>query len=191
MKNKIKILAMAIMSVAFTTTVFGQKVDSRVNNASYIKPEKILRNDVPKDVIENFVKDHPAVQNEQWRGYPTEDFRNVWYDYNPSLNSSSASDYFVAEFWEGGEHQEGMYSRDGKKIAIHKKIDSQLPQPILDAIKKGVYKNWKIAKEKEEIFRDYSLDQLKVYKVTVQKGSSKHFLFYSADGALLKDKIIQ
>lgn len=191
MKNKIKMIAIAVMSVAFTTSTFGQNTENKVNNASYIKPAKIARGDVPKDVIENFIKDHPAVQNEQWRGYPTEDFRNVWYDYNPSLNSSSASEYFVAEFWEGGTHQEAMYSDEGKRIAISKKFDSQLPKPILVAIKKGVYRNWKIAKEKEVIFRDNSLDQLKVYKVKVQKGSSKHFLFYSAEGALLKDKIIQ
>lgn len=192
MKNRIfRVFAMGIIFIAFTTFAFAQNTENKANKRTDIEPVRMAKEQVPDVVIENFFKDHSSVKYELWKGYPIEDFTNVWYDYNPYLNSSSASGYFVVEFWEDGEHQEAMYSNEGKKIAVHKKLSSQLPKPILEAISRGLYRDWEIAKENEEIFRDNSLDQSKVYKIEVHYGSSKHFLFYSPDGALLKNKIIQ
>lgn len=192
MKNEIfKFIAMMMISLALPTTLFGQTVVSKSNKTTQNKPLEIPKAEIPIDVAQHFAKDHPTAEEEHWRGYPIKNFRDVWYDRNPSLNSSPDSEYFVVEFVEGTTHGEAMYCREGKEVVIHEKLMSTIPAPIYDAIKKGPYKEWKIAKEKEEIFRDSVLDQFKVYKIKVQKGSSKHYLFYLADGVLLRDKIIQ
>lgn len=192
MKIKVlKFLALIMTSVTLTVSTKGQNRENIATETIKNKPVEIPKTEIPIDVAQHFAKDHPTAKEEHWRGYPTKNFRDVWYDQVPSENSSPTSDYFVVEFIEGTTHREAMYCREGKEVVIRKKLMSTLPAPIYDDIKKGPYKEWKIAKEKEEIFRDSVLDQFKVYKIKVQKGSSKHYLFYSADGVLLKDKIIQ
>jgi hypothetical protein len=70
-------------------------------------------------------------------------------------------------------------------------ITSELPNPVLYAIKNGDYGEWKIANDKEVIFKSNPMDLMKVYKIKVEKGASKHDLFYSSEGVLLKDKAIR
>jgi hypothetical protein len=73
-------------------------------------------------------------------------------------------------------------------VATHKVLTSDLPKAVSATVSKGEYKTWKLGKDKEEIFKDSDKDQLKVYKVTVEKGKEKHTLFIQSDGKLLKDK---
>jgi len=195
MKNKIlRLFAMAVLTFAFTTTIFGQGVKKPVHKASHKTESRHARIDkekIPSAVNKNFVEEYPAVVNVDWHGYPEHDFSSDWYEYNPSLYSSKAPQYYVAEFTEDRSRHNAIYSKEGKKIAIHRKMMTELPRSISDAISKGTYSNWKIAKEKEEIYKENPMDPMKVYKVKVEKGNSKHYLFYSTDGELLKDKTIK
>jgi hypothetical protein len=145
---------------------------------------------VPKAVNESFIVQYPAVTNIGWYGYPNYDFYNDWYGYDPTIYEYENPQFYIVEFMEENQKHKVIYSKDGKKIATHKIFTSVLPQAVTDAINKGSYSSWSITKEKEEIFRDSKLDKIRVYKVVVEKGSQKHNLFYSIEGELLKDKII-
>jgi hypothetical protein len=98
-------------------------------------------------------------------------------------------EFYVVEFTKNNVNHKVVYSKAGKKIAVHKRIDSDLPKPIAKAIETSNYASWKIAKE--IIFRDVEMDKLKTYKAIVEKGNKKHALYYSSTGVLLKDKTIQ
>lgn len=190
MKNKIlKVFVIVIISIAFTTNVLGQSTEKPANGREH-KSTKIVKEKIPKPVIGNFSKDYPMAIREEWYGYPKFDFTNDWY-YDPFLYSSNVPEYYIAEFAIDGYYYKVIYSKEGKKIAVHKKGVIDLPEPVLDAIRKSAYSAWEIGGEKEEIYKNNSLDQLKVYKIKVGKNPSEHDLFFSSDGQLLKDKTIK
>jgi hypothetical protein len=97
-------------------------------------------------------------------------------------------EYYIVEFNKDNTPVKAIYSKSGKKVAAHKMLTTDLPKSVTDAINIGIYKTWKLEKDKEEIFKDSDKDQFKVYKVIVEKGKEKHTLFYQTDGKLLKDK---
>jgi hypothetical protein len=66
-------------------------------------------------------------------------------------------------------------------------MSAYMPTAVTDAINKGDYKSWTVGKDKEEIFKDKDTDQMKVYKVSVSKGSEKRTLYFQQDGKMLKD----
>lgn len=190
MKSRIlKLSAIAFMCIAFTITSFSQT--TKTTEKVCKKPTKIEKTKVPKVVTEKFILEYPSVMNEGWYGYPKYDFYNDWYGYNPYLYEYENPEFYIVEFTKDKVHHKAIFSKEGKKIAVHKKVTSELPVAITDAIKKGTYSTWKIATENEEIFRDTEMDKMKVYKVEVEKGTKKHHLFYSTDGDLLKDKTIK
>lgn len=155
------------------------------------KPAKIEKKQIPKVVTEPYYKEYPATLNENWYGYPTFINESDWYGYNPYLYATEFPEYYIAEFTKENVPQKVIYSKTGKKVATHKKITSDLPKVVSLTISKSEYSTWKMAKEKEEIFRDADADNMKVYKVEVEKGKEKHYLFISSEGVLLKDKTIK
>ena len=44
-----------------------------------------------------------------------------------------------------------------------------------------------MAQEKEQIFKDSRIDQIKVYRVVMEKGDKKHTLYFQQNGKMLKD----
>jgi hypothetical protein len=152
---------------------------------------KLDKTQVPKEVTQLFYNDYPTatVSDDRWYGYPTVDYANDWYDYDPDLYVNDSPDTYVVEFTNDSVPHKAVYSKAGKKIAVHKMI-SELPKDILWAIKNGEYKTWTIAKDKEEIFKDKDSDKLKVYMVTVENNGHKHILYFQSDRRLMKDKKI-
>jgi hypothetical protein len=184
MKNKIyKLIAIAMMSVVFSSNIYGQKITRSSQKAANEKMIPVL-------VSQNFVNEYPKADPE-WRGYPKENFSSEWYEYNPSKQSSKPSEFYVAEFTEFQTDFKAIYSADGNKVAIHRMFVSELPGTVLEGINKGSYSTWNIAGEKEEIYRNNAMGSMKVYRVTMSKGTAQHDLFYSEGGALLMDKTIQ
>jgi len=191
MKNKIlTTVASVLVFFAFTLSSLGQTTTTKTIEKAGKKPAKIEKAKVPKAVTETFKTEYPAVITEGWYGYPKYPFYNDWYDYNPFLFENTKPEYYVVDFTKDKVNHKAIYSKEGKKIAIHKKV-YLLPEVITQAIKKGSYSNWKIATEKEKIFKDIEMDKVVVYKVGVEKGKEKHDLFYSQEGELLKDKTIK
>ncbi|WP_306621859.1 PepSY-like domain-containing protein [Chryseobacterium ginsenosidimutans] len=188
MKNKtVSVFVAVLMSVAFTTAVSGQSTKKSAQKTEQ-KSTKIVKERVPKAVTENFSKEYPMAIRELWYVYPEFDIINDWYYYDPFLFSRAVPEYYIAEFVIDGHDHKVIYSKEGKKIAVHKKGITDLPETVSDAIRKSIYSTYNVAEDKEEIFRDSSLDLLKVYKIEVDKGPSKHYLFFSSEGQLLKDK---
>jgi hypothetical protein len=154
-------------------------------------PVKLEKTKVPKEITEPYYKEYPGAVYENWYGYPAYDYRNDWYDnwydYGP-YSYIDYPEYYVVEFTKDNTPHKVIYSKTGTKVAIHRSLKSEIPKAVSEAISKGEYKTWKLEKDKEEIFKDTDKDQMKVYKVTVEKGKEKHTLFFQPDGKLLKDK---
>lgn len=194
MKTKtIKIFAIFLMAVAFVNVTSAQLAANKSETKGTKKPAKIAKAKVPAVVTETYYKEYPlaATTYENWYGYPSYDFGNDWYGYDPFLFEYEYPEYYIVEFTKNKVPHTVVYSKAGKKIATHKKITSDLPAAINAAIAKSEYSTWKVEKEKEEIFRDTEMDKMKVYKVEVEKGKATHELFYSSEGALLKDRTIK
>ena len=184
---KIKTIAGFLLLVFFAMNSFGQ-TPTKVTKDNVKKPVKIEKAKVPKEVTETFFLEYPEQMNDFWYGYPAYDYGNYWYEdwYNPYVDVEYP-EYYVTEFNKDNVPHKAIYSKAGKKIAVHKSV-AVTPKAISDAISKGEYKTWKLGKENEEIFKSKDSDQLKVYEITVEKGKEKHRLFFQADGKLLKDK---
>jgi hypothetical protein len=185
------ITAIALLIVGLAMPSYGQTSPSKTTIPSGKKPAMLDKTKVPKAVNENFIMEFPTVAKESWYGYPKYDFNTEWYGYNPYLVENVNPEFYIVEFTKDKVHHKVVYSKEGKKIAVHKKVSTMLPVAITDAIKKGAYSTWKIESENEEIFKDNESDKLKVYNVKVEKGDMKHHLFYSTDGTLLEDKTIK
>ncbi|MBP1165292.1 hypothetical protein JOE44_002176 [Chryseobacterium sp. PvR013] len=185
MKNKIlKVFAITVMSFAFTTILYGQR-------NTKTEDRTVTQSRIPNLVNQNFVNEYPSVVNVVWRGYPKQANNAEWYEYNPSMQSSRSSEYYIAEFTDAKSHLKAVYSKDGKKISVREMVNSDVPDPISYALRNGDYSDWKIAREKEVIYRDTTMKPMKVYKIKVKKGASERELFYSTDGELLKDRVIK
>lgn len=144
-------------------------------------------NKIPKAVTDAYLKEYPYTAYSNWYGYPYYD-ANYWYDSDPFLYTSDYPENYVVEFNKDSVPYKSVYDKTGKKIATHKVSTSDLPKAVAASIDNGEYKTWTLGKDKEEIFRDKDTDQLKVYKVNVEKGAEKHTLYFQQDGQLLKDK---
>jgi hypothetical protein len=189
-KSNVKIIAGCILFAFFAMTSFGQ-VTTKTNKEALKKPVKLEKSKVPKPVTESYYREYPVTTYDNWYGYPAYNYQNDWYDnwfdYGP-YSYTEFPEYYIVESTKDNTPYKAIYDKTGAKIAVHKILKSDLPKAVLATISKGEYKTWKMANDKEEIFKDKESDQMKVYKVVVEKGTEKHNLFFQADGKLLKDK---
>lgn len=187
--NTIKIIASFVLATLLSINTFSQ-TSVKCTEQCCKTPITIGKNKVPKPVVDIYFSEYPVTTYESWHGYPNFIDENDWYGYNPNLYCEDNPEYYVAEFTKDKVPHKIIYSKAGEKIATHKAIIT-LPKAISLAITKSIYATWKVSKGKEEIFRDSDKDDLKVYKVVVEKGKEKHILFYQLNGNLLKDKEIK
>ena len=189
-KSNIKVVVGCILFAFFAMTSFGQ-FTTKTTKEALKKPVKLEKSKVPKVVTESYYREYPVTPYENWYGYPVYNYQNDWYDnwfdYGP-YSYTEYPEYYIVESTKDNIPYKTIYGKTGTKIAVHKILKSDLPKAVLAAISKGEYKAWKMANDKEEIFKDKDTDQMKVYKVAVEKGKEKHDLFFQADGKLLKDK---
>ena len=184
--KSIKMFAGCVLIAFFAINSFGQALDKTAT-----APTKLDKKQIPKEVSEPYYKEYPISTYENWYGYPTyniqSDWFDNWYENGPYIRTE-LPEYYIVEFNKENTPVKAIYTKSGTKIAIHKSLKSDLPNAISVAISKSEYKTWKLGKDKEEIFKDTDKDQLKIYKVDVEKGKEKHTLFFQIDGKLLKDK---
>ena len=196
MKNTgIKMIAGSALIAFFAVNSFGQttttsstkttKTTTKSEKAAEKKREKLDKKRVPKEVAVVYLKDYPTITDESWYGYPTFDESAYWFGYDPYLYNNSSQEYYVAEFSKDGVPYTVIYSKTGRRIATHRALTAEVPAPVAAVVNNGVYKTWTVAREREEIFRDDN--DMKVYKVVVEKGNEKHKLYIQSDGKLLKD----
>jgi hypothetical protein len=201
-KNKLlrvskKVMMLAFMVLGTAAMVNAQSAPAKTSETKEVKMDKskkekkkIEKSKLPKVVTETFIEEFPVITNESWFGYPRFDVERDWYFHDNKLYEIDNPEFYVVEFTKDNVKHKAVYSKAGKKIAVHKKT-LELPKAITTAIEKSKYGKWKIAKEKEVIFRDTELDKIKTYKVIVENGKEKHALYYSTTGDLLKDKTIK
>ena len=185
----IVLIAGAILTSCGTSTQKTDAAQANSNDTTKVTQgkTKLDKNKVPKTVTDLFYADYPVTTYTDYYGYPSFDYVNDWYGYDPSLYVNDYPETYVIDFAVDSTPYKAMYDKNGKKVAIHKTISS-LPIAISKALSNGMYKDWTIGKDKEEIFRDKDSDKLKVYKVSITKGNESHILYFQPDGKLLKDK---
>ncbi len=175
------------LSVAFVSmNAFGQNT-KKITEKSTAKTEKLEKNKVPKAVRETFIAGYPEIISESWFGYPQFDFVNEWYVLDPNLYNYENPQYYVVEFLKDSIPYHAVYTKEGAPVSTHKKVESELPKAITDAISKGKYSNWQVLREKEVAYKKSESEKIRVYKIVVANGAEKHHLFYTVEGELLKD----
>jgi hypothetical protein len=142
---------------------------------------------VPKAVTDSFNKDYPVIGYDNWYDFSTSDNGAGWYEYDPSYANGQTPENYIVEFSYNGIIERAIYNNNGQKIAIHRKLTSPLPPDVTDAIQNGNYKTWTPTRDREEIFKRDASDQLKVYRIGMEKGNERHTLYFQQDGKLLKD----
>ena len=193
-----KVMMLAVLMLGTSAIINAQTTSKKASETKEVKMGKskkekkqVDKSKLPKVVTETFIAEFPIVTNETWFGYPKFDLQRDWYYHNPYLYGVENPEFYVVEFVKNNVKHKVIYSKVGEKIAVHKKTTAELPKLIVTAIEKSKYGSWKIAKEKEVIFRDLELDKIKTYKAIVENGKEKHVLYYSSAGTLLKDKAIK
>ena len=185
----IKLIASCVITIATSVHVVAQ-IPVMCTEQSCKIPIKLKKKLVPQLVIDALRNEYQLTTNENWYGYPTFLCEEDWYGYNPNLYCDENPEYYVVEFTKDKTVYKIIYSKMGKKIATYTTV-TKLPEAVLLNINKSAYTTWELSKWREEIFKDGDKDDLKVYKVEVEKGKEKHILFYQANGNLLKDKEIK
>ena len=187
----LKLIVTGILFVSFAMHAFSQAAMTTTDKGGK-KPEKIEKAKVPAEVSGAYIRGYPVMGSyENWYGYPAFSDESDWYGYNPYYYTGQYPEYYFVEFDKENVPHKVIYTKAGKKVATHRRITSEVPKAVSDALRMGAYKSWGVAAEKEEIFKDADKDIMKVYKITVDKGKDKHVLFYLTDGKLLKDTYIK
>jgi hypothetical protein len=187
--NTIKLITSFILALTFSINTLAQTPLTCTEKCCKT-PVILGKTKVPKLVIDMYYNEYPVTTYESWHGYPNFSNETDWYGYNPNLYCEENPEYYVVEFTKDKIPHKVIYSKAGKKIATHKAVGA-IPKAISLAITKSIYATWKLGKGTEEIFKDGDNDDLKVYKIAVEKGKEKHVLFFQLNGNLLKDKEIK
>lgn len=168
----------------FMVTAISAQTKSTTKTKTHAKA--IEKAKVPKVVTEEFIMEYPVVESDMWFGYPALTNELEWYDYNPMYYTYEYPEYYVVEFVKDKTKHKAVYTKEGKKVAVHHKVKAEaVPTAVNTSIKNGIYKTWKETDEKEEIENVTSKE--KVYKMTVEKDDKKHYLYYDSAGKLLKE----
>ena len=146
---------------------------------------------VPVIVREKHHQVYPKSTLAVWHGYPEALDESEWYGCNPNLYNCVNPKYYVVNFTNDKRQYKVVYTLAGEIVATHISMSTKTIKAIANAIVSSKYVDWKITKTHEEIFKGDGSDKLVVYKVEVTKGTQVHYLYYKADGTLLKDKEIK
>lgn len=93
--------------------------------------------------------------------------------------------YEVADFYLGNQDTEAWFDNQGKWILTETEIPlSILPSAIRDDIAAGPYAQWVVKNEVDKIERP---DTPTLYIVEVEKGEQEMDLYYTENGALIKE----
>lgn len=186
-------------SIRFITTVFFIIISVSVFSQEVKMPAEPVKavttyvetSQVPTVITEKYNKEFPHRTFEVWNGYPEFLDESDWYGCNPYLYNCTNPKYYVVNFTKDKLQYKVVYTIAGEKVATHVSMKTKTIKAIAKAIVKSEYADWKITKAQEEIFKGEGADKLVVYKIEVTKGEKVHYLFYKADGTLIKDKVIK
>jgi outer membrane protein assembly factor BamB len=182
----VKAMAGCILLAFISMSSFGQAY-SKSNGDTCKMQTKLDRGKIPKAVTDAFYSQYPLAADGDWRAYLSFASGTKWYEFDPYHYADGDPDNYAIEFNIKDTAFRAIYALDGTKIASRKAMTWDMPAAVTDALNNGQYKSWTVNKDKEEIFKDSDSDKLKVYKVTVAKGSEKHTLYFRQDGKMLKD----
>jgi hypothetical protein len=169
----------------FSFVASGQDSSSAARSPATSR-QPIDKSKIPKAVTEEFYKQYPVKTSTDWYAYPSYDDGDDWYEFDPSYHSNQDPENYVVVFRHKRILTKAIYSKDGKKIAVHQDMNAPLPASVTRSIREGLYKSWILTKDREQIFKDSKSDKIIVYRVVVKKDNEKHVLYFQQNGKLLK-----
>ena len=176
--------------ITISVGAFAQEVKPLMEAAKAITTF-VDESQVPVVVREKHYKEYPKSTSTVWHGYPELLDESEWYGCNPNLYNCVNPKYYVVNFTKDKRQYKVVYTLAGEIVATHISMSTKTTKAIATAIVSGKYVDWKITKAHEEIFKGDGADKLVVYKVEVTKGTHVHYLYFKADGTLIKDKEIK
>lgn len=186
MKNNIVKAAIAGIFSLSVSLVSSAQTRSNADIGKDKDRSKIESSRVPAEVKKHYEKDYPLTPIKSWYNYDPAYAGESWEEYDPYDYSKAHAQNYEVDFKKDNLNYSVVYTSNGKKVLIRRSLTSDAPQVILDGINKTRYKNWKLGKEKEEIFKNEENTNMKIYKLTMTKGNEKHILYFKQDGRLMK-----
>jgi len=186
--NRLLIVAGISMSALLVSCNGGtpkQTIDTAVNNAVMEDSVKndaenyIVKHHVPAVVVDAFNKENAKATNRQWFVYSG--------DPNDLTNVEIPDAYVVAYGKDNKKYKE-KYSRQGEVMEIVRLGSTEiLPDSVLQAIKSGQYKDWKISGDIYEKM-DKDTRQPNGYVVVLQNGDKRVKLFFDPQGDITETR---
>lgn len=131
------------------------------------KEDNLRVSDVPGAVMNSFEAKFPNASRAEWE---------------------KKAGYIVAEFWQDGMDLDVWYNSNGEWLMTEYDLGvnlSALSQAVQDAFRAGQYGTWQV----DDIDK-YERPNDVFYLIEVEtKGQQDRDLYYSPDGALLKDEV--
>jgi hypothetical protein len=145
---------------------------------------KLAKDQVPPVVVTEFEEEFPVAEFVDWYSYPVFYDDWGWYTIDPVYEVvEEVPEYYLVEFTDAGTPQKTIFNKQGEKVATRRTIkEADLPKAVTDGFHKSAFKDWKIVGEREEVTRHK--DKQKVYRLEVEKGAEKRFLFFDPAGKL-------
>jgi hypothetical protein len=168
--------------------VLGQAPLNTIEDGDY-DPTGLEISHVPADVMDTYQTEYKKPTEVNWYGFPPFANETEWYGYDPKLTTASNPRNYIVKFKMDNVQHTVIYCKTGKKIATHRALNVALPKVIVNTLSHGKYKNWTLAKEKEEIIKEADKKDI-VYKVKVEREKERHILYFDSLGKLILDKKI-
>ncbi|MBD0256213.1 MAG: PepSY-like domain-containing protein [Cytophagales bacterium] len=148
---------------------------------------KLARDQVPQVVVAGFEEEFPVAEFVDWYSYPVFYDDWGWYTLDPVYEViEKVPAYYLVEFTESGTPRKTIFNKKGEKAATRRTVkEADLPKAVTDGLHRSAFKDWKVVGEREEVTRHR--DKQKVYKLEVEKGTEKRFLFFDPAGKLMHE----
>jgi Putative beta-lactamase-inhibitor-like, PepSY-like len=121
---------------------------------------------IPSEVTEAFKAKYPTATNVSWKDKVT---------------------VFEADFKLGDDNYEARFNNKGEWQQSEKNItESDLPSSVTEGLGKSKYTDWEIKSVDKLMLKDETTQ----YRLLVKRGTlEKKYLFFDADGKLLRDTL--
>jgi hypothetical protein len=148
---------------------------------------KLTKDQVPPVVVTEFEEEFPVAEYVDWYSYPVFYDDWGWYTIDPVYEVvEEVPAFYMVEFTDAGTPEKTIFSKKGEKVATRRTVkEASLPKAVTAGFQKSAFTDWKIVGEREEVTRHK--DGKKVYKLEVEKGAEKRFLFFDPAGKLVRE----
>lgn len=148
-----------------------------------ISSRKVTKSELPTAIAGSYKKEFPMIEVVEWDTYP---------EVITEVNNDSIEVYeieepeiYIATFDLDSSKIKAKYNKEGKLLETKKSLTKEnLPQKIAASLNTGIYKDWQIISESQEVKSVVMKEP--VYKVAIKKGDEKYILYFDKNGNIEK-----